>query len=242
VASGVSATSWADQDVLSGRPYFYIVRAVDQTNGNEDGNTHEVVGTPTGPSVIGTWTDDAGDSGSAKMDPTGPWSVAADAGVTGAAYATGPYGPGTCAALTTPLMLLDLDPQLEFGSKYDIEHDWDKGELQVSTDGGGSWTRVPMTYPGNSTNTNDACGLGTGPFFTGLQSTFASFSANLSSWNGQSIRLRWLFSSDGAVEEDGWWIDDVSITDVAVPGSCSGAEVIFVDDFESGDTSAWSSD
>ena len=36
--------------------------------------------------------------------------------------------------------------------------------------------------------------------------------------------------------------NDVSITDVAVPGSCLGADVLFFDDFESGDTSAWSSD
>lgn len=96
-----------------------------------------------------------------------------------------------------------------------------------------------MAYPGESTRANDACDLGTGMYFTGSQSTYAPFSADLSAWTGQTIRLRWLFSSDGYVEEDGWWIDNLSITDVAIPGTCSGAEVIFVDDFESGDTSAW---
>jgi len=240
IATDVSATSLADQDVVSGEIYHYIVRALDQANGNEDLNTNEVAGTPTGPAVIGTWTDDAGDTSAAKLNPSSPWSVLPGAGLTGAGYATGAYGPNTCAALTTDDLLLDASPQLAFQSKFEIEDDWDKGELQVSTNGGGSWTRVPMTYPGSSTHTNDSCGLGTGTTFTGSQSVFAPFSADLSAWNGQTIRLRWLFSSDSAVEDDGWWIDDVSITDVAIPGTCSGAEVIFVDDFESGNTSAWS--
>ncbi|MEX1310458.1 MAG: hypothetical protein AB1Z65_08585, partial [Candidatus Sulfomarinibacteraceae bacterium] len=169
-----------------------------------------------------------------------PWSVVPGAGVTGAGYATGVYGSDTCAALATNDMLFDASPQLSFQSKYDIESGWDKGELQISTDGGVNWSRVAMTYPGSSSYTNDSCGLGTGTYFTGTQTSYAAFTADLSAWSGQSVRLRWLFSSDGSVVGDGWWIDDIAITNVAVPGSCSGAGVVFVDDFESGDTSAWS--
>mgnify|MGYP001817744773 FL=1 len=240
VASSLGTTSWSDSNVVSFEEYHYIVRAVDEANGSEDRNTVQGHAAPTGPAVIGTWTDDAGDTGSVKLIPSSPWSVLPGAGVSGAAYATGAYGSDTCAALTTANLLFDSSPQLSFQSKFDIENGWDKGELQVSTNGGGSWSRVAMTYPGSSAYNNDSCGLGEGSFFTGTQTNYAGFTADLSAWSGQSVQLRWLFSSDGYIEEDGWWVDDIAITNVAVPGTCSGADAVFIDGFESGDTSAWS--
>jgi hypothetical protein len=240
IAGGLATTGYTDLDVVYDEVYHYVVRAVDEANGNEDLNRREVAGSPTGPAVIGTWSDDAGDTSPARLGAAPPWAVVGGAGVSGAAYATGPYDPDTCAALTTPDLLLDASPQLVFWSKYDLENGWDKGELQVSTDGGGTWTRVAMAYPGSSSNTNDACGLGPGAFFTGSLSTYAAFTADLSAFSGQIVRLRWLLSSDGSIEEDGWWIDDLSLSDVSIPGVCVGAELIFSDGFESGSTAAWS--
>ncbi|MEX1309987.1 MAG: M20/M25/M40 family metallo-hydrolase [Candidatus Sulfomarinibacteraceae bacterium] len=52
VATGISTTSWPDPDIFSLRTYHYIVRAVDEANGSEDGNTVEGDGTATGPAVI----------------------------------------------------------------------------------------------------------------------------------------------------------------------------------------------
>jgi len=239
IAAGIPATSYNDLDVVSGEIFHYIVRAVDLAHGGEDDNLTDVSGSPTGPIAVSTWSDNAGDTGTAALLPTSPWHIAAGAGLTGAAYATGTYGNNLCAALTTPPLLLDANPQMEFWSKYDIENTWDKGELQISTDGGSSWQRVVMTYPGSSPYTNDACGLGTGTFFTGTQTTYAAFTADLSAWAGQDATLRWEFSSDGSETGDGWWIDEISITDVAVPGSCSASGLIFSDGFESGNTAAW---
>lgn len=240
IANGVTATSLDDFDVVSGVPAHYIVRAVDQSHGNEDTNTHTVEGTPTGPAVVGTFSDDAGDSGSTKLIPANPWSVIADGGISNSAgYATGSYPSDTCAALTSPALILDASPQLDFWSKFDIESGWDKGELQITTDGGNTWNRVDMTYPGSSTHDNDECGLGPGSFFTGSQGSYSQFSADLSAWSGQEIILRWIFSSDGSLVGDGWWIDDVTITDVGVPGTCSSSGPIFTDGFESGDTDEW---
>lgn len=239
IGTGSAMTSFSDFDVVSGETSHYIVRAVDQAHGNEDANTHEVEGSPTGPAVVGTWSDDAGDSTPAKLTPENPWTVTVGAGVNGSGYATGPYSSDTCAALTSPPLILNASPQLEFWSKFDIETDWDKGMLQISTDGGSVWTRLPMTYPGTSTHTNDECDLGTGGSFTGEQAGYSMFSADLSAWSGQEVTLRWLFSSDGSVVGGGWWIDDITITDVGVPGTCSNSGMIFADGFESGDVTAW---
>ena len=106
------------------------------------------------------------------MIPTAPWSVGTTGGHNAPkVYATGTYGDDICAGLTSATLHLGSGSQLTFWSKYDIETSWDKGEVQISTDGGSSWTRVAVNYPGNSTNTSDACGLPTGTYFTGTDTT-----------------------------------------------------------------------
>ena len=234
------ATTFHDTDVVYTEDYTYIVRAVDLAHGGEDDNLHEVTSTPTGPDVIGTWFDDAGDTGSAKMSQASPWTISVDGGVNGsAAYATGTYDNNVCAALTTPPLHLAVGSDLEFWTAYDLENNWDKGEVQISTDGGASWERVPLTYPGSSSYTNDACDLGTGAFFTGNNPGYTAFTTDLSGWPGAEAQLRWILSTDTFTVGDGWWIDTISITDVAIPGTCITTGEIFTDGFESGDTSAW---
>ena len=76
VASGLSGNSFTDHDTLSNAAsYFYIVRAVDAGNGADDGNAVTVSASPTGVNSVGTWTDNAGDTGTTRMTPSLPWSV-----------------------------------------------------------------------------------------------------------------------------------------------------------------------
>ncbi len=221
VASLVAATTWADYDVLYDERYYYVVRAVDLGNGAEDHNTVELSGAPTGPPDIGTWTDDAGDTDPAQLTPTSPWTVAASGGHSAPkVYATGSYPDNVCAGVTSDVMHLGTGPQLTFWSKYALESSWDKGEVQVSTDGGATWSRVPVNYPGSSTNTSDACGLPTGSYFTGTNNSYAQYSGSLATWANQDVRIRWVLSSDTAVGGNGWWVDDITITNVEVPTSC----------------------
>lgn len=51
VATGVTGTGYGDtsMSLASGTPYFYVVRAVDVSNGSEEGNTVQRSATPTGP-------------------------------------------------------------------------------------------------------------------------------------------------------------------------------------------------
>ncbi len=240
ISSGVAGTTFTDTaDLISFESYTYVVRAFDAGNGSGESNSIRVSGEPTGPITVGTWTDDAGDTGDAKLFTESPWTAEAGQGVTGAGYRTGPYTSDLCAAAATPVLNLGPSSVLSFWSKYDIESGWDKGLVEISTDGGSNWERVPVNYPGTVNQTNDACGLGTGGFFNGTDNTWDEYTASLAAWAGSEVQLRFVFSSDGSVEEDGWWIDDIAITDVEVPGSCS-APPFFADGFESGDASAWS--
>ena len=220
---GITNTVFTDMNALvSDTFYYYVVRAVDQSNGIEEGNTVELAGLPQGELTPGTWTDDAGDTGLAKMITNAPWHVDDAEGNLGPkVYMTGDYGNSTCADLVTPELGLGAASVLSFYSKYEIEPGWDKGEVQISTDGGFSWERVPMTYPGNSNRTSDACGLPTGTYFTGTDDTWVLYTADLSAWAGQFVVLRFEISSDGSQTYPGWWIDDLTVTDTATPGTCS---------------------
>jgi hypothetical protein len=241
IATDVSGTGFSDTgSLVAHESYTYVVRATDVGNGAGEGNTVRVSGVPTGPITIGTWTDDAGDTGSAKLVTESPWSVTAGQGVTGAGYLTGHYSSDTCAAATTPVLALGPNPQLSFWSKYDIESGWDKGLVQISTDGGTTWQRVTVNYPGSVNQTNDACELGTGAFFNGTSTSWNQYTGSLATWANTDAEIRFILSADSYIEEDGWWIDDISITDVEVAGSCSTSPPFFADDFESGTTAAWS--
>ncbi len=68
IATGVTGLSFADANGLPpGATAYYIVRAVDTSNGAEDQNTVVRSATPTGPIASATWSDDAGDTGGAAM-------------------------------------------------------------------------------------------------------------------------------------------------------------------------------
>ena len=142
-----------------------------------------------------------------------------------AVYDTPNYRNNACAAITSDEMHLGAGPQLTFWSKYSIESGWDKGEVQVSTNGGTTWTRVPVNYPGSSSYQSDACDLPTGTFFTGTNNSYAQYSASLATWANQDVRIRWVLSTDTSVNGTGWWVDDIAITNVEVPSSCGQRRV-----------------
>jgi len=89
--------------------------------------------------------------------------------------------------------------------------------------GGASWTRLTLspTYPSSSSYTDDACGLPTGTYFTGTNLTWAQYTAALSTFAGQTVQIRWLLSTDTSQSGEGWYVDDISVTQVEVPGDCT---------------------
>jgi len=224
--SGVSNTTVTDiEGLATGETYYYVVRATDSSNFVSEGNTVEVSGRPLGQLETGTWFDDGGDTEPVKMIPDAPWSLSDTGGNNGpAAYTTGSYGNNLCVGLNTPGLRLGAGAVLTFYTQYAIENSYDKGEVQISTDGGANWQRIEIVpgYPGTSTHTSDACGLPTGNYFTGDPANdWTAYTADLSAWGSQDVVIRFALSTDGSVNRTGWWIDDISITQVDVPGACA---------------------
>ena len=103
------------------------------------------------------------------------------------------------------------DPTLSFSTEYLIEEGWDFGFVQVSTDGGSSWTSLENEYTtsDNAGTTNaiqaELPGL-TGGVFMG------TMSFDLSTYAGQSIMFAFRYMTDWYTNEVGWFIDSASVT------------------------------
>lgn len=113
-------------------------------------------------------------------------------------------------------------PIFSFASYWSIEEDWDYGYVEVSVDNGSTWS-ILQDMDGILTGTNPN-GTNEGWGLTGVNMGMLRF--DLSGFSGQEIILRLRYSTDTAMQWDGWWVDDFFIVD--------GAIDIFSDDVEAG--------
>jgi hypothetical protein len=60
--------------------------------------------------------------------------------------------------------------------------------------------------------------------FTGTSTPWTQFTHNLTPYAGQTVRIRWRLSSDPASEFEGFYLDDVAVTQAMTPSSC-GADL-----------------
>jgi choice-of-anchor B domain-containing protein len=257
VAAGLGVTAYRDFGAAAGVDLAYVVRAVDSGSGAEDGNVAAAVGRATGPLADGPWATGAeiGDPElivgtgtlAALGDGGGPrhvgWEVTPADAHSGARSLFSTYFNDQCSTLSTPAIALTAGeaPSLSFWTRYEIEDGWDGGVVEISTDDGATWsTLLPVGgYPGSFIPSADACGYLSGdPSFTGTQASWTPVTFDLAPWAGQSIRLRWVFSTDGGLTLEGWYVDDVVVTHAQVAGTCQPA--LFADGFESGGLGAWS--
>lgn len=104
------------------------------------------------------------------------------------------------------------DPTLSFYTEYLIEEGWDYGFVQVSTDGGSTWTSLANAY---TTTDHDPSahpdivaqlpGLTGGPVLDTM--TF-----DLSAYAGQNVMIGFRYMTDWSYNDPGWWIDSSSVT------------------------------
>jgi hypothetical protein len=246
IARCVAGTSFSDAvGLVSGSPRWYVVRAEDATTGhsgpcrggNEEQNTIAIAASPDGPPALGTWSDDAGDSGTAKLSTTPPWTVAGSEGRTGPMVYTAASSEGVCADLTTPALTLadpGEGPQLTFWTKHDLEYDptgeiygteGSLGQAEIATGPTfANWTRLPLSpnypelveFPFNQCASTQAVTR----YFTGDHSTYATYTASLLNWAGGDVKIRFHLSGDLLYVGGNWWVDDIVVTRAMVPGSC----------------------
>ena len=126
-------------------------------------------------------------------------------------------------------------------NNYTIEELWDYGFIEVSTDGGATWTQLEVRdEAGNVVSTNEDPN-GNLVNYGGLQNGLTGTTGgewrhdwvNLTPYAGTTIGLRLRYATDAAFEEPGWFADDFEVT-------ADGASV-WTDDVESG-ANGWTSE
>ncbi|MBM3316804.1 MAG: immune inhibitor A [Candidatus Eisenbacteria bacterium] len=136
------------------------------------------------------------------------------------------YQPLLDAGLVTPAITLPAQAMLRFHHWIDAERSpfelgwaYDGGIVEISLDGGQSWTQLA---PVNEWPYRARRGAAPGPFAagTGLFSGSEGWREerfDLSGFEGEA-QLRFRFGSDGAVAFEGWCLDDIQVLGLA-PGS-----------------------
>lgn len=130
------------------------------------------------------------------------------------------------------------DAKFWMWNDYVIEEDWDYGFVEVSTDGGNTWTEQKVyDEAGGEVTTGDDYADPNGRMadyggkkygLTGDSHGWQHQYVDLSQWAGQTISIRMLQATDAAFLERGWFADDFSVT--------GGGETVWSDDVEGGNT------
>jgi hypothetical protein len=131
---------------------------------------------------------------------------------------------GMDSALTREVDLSGVSAAtLSFWTWYDIEDDFDYAYVAVSTDGGRRWEtlRTPAT------TTDDPNGNNVGHGFTrtsggGDSAVWVQQSADLGAYAGKRILLRFEHVTDGALNDDGFAVDDIEIPEVGYRDDAEG--------------------
>ncbi|MCW3818362.1 immune inhibitor A [Micromonospora sp. DR5-3] len=132
------------------------------------------------------------------------------------------------------------DAKFWMWNNYTIEADWDMGFVEVSTDGGATWTEQKVyDEAGKLVTTNDGYGDPNGRMadygnkkygLTGDTHGWRHDYVDLSAYAGKTVQVRLRYCTDAAFVERGWFADDLSVT--------GGGTTTWSDDAENG-TNGW---
>ncbi|MBS1663792.1 MAG: M36 family metallopeptidase [Bacteroidetes bacterium] len=132
------------------------------------------------------------------------------------------------AMTTTNSYVLDTVSTLSFWHYYETDPSYDGGVVEISTDAGSTWQDLGpyMTQNGYNTTisplyTNN---LANRSAFSGSSGgTFVLTNVALDAFAGKTAKIRFRFGSDNAVSDDGWYVDDIVLTNESGTRSISQA-------------------
>jgi hypothetical protein len=246
IAVNFNGTSYDDSgNLTNGTAYYYVVRAVDSSNGVEDANTAQVSGVPTGPITTSTMTDTFEGSQSGGGFDLAGWTHNYINGTTNWAWSTAQHHDGTHSwfaadvasvsdkVLVSPTFGVVSNTALSFYHTYAFEGSvstcYDGGTLEISTDGGSTWSVVPdaaFTAGGFTGTVNTSYSNPIGgkrAWCAGTVGTMTQVSVNLgATYSGQqNCKIRWHEGDDSSSKVTGWYVDTVLISDAGTAGTCT---------------------
>ena len=250
-ASGVSGTSWTPGTALNtSSTYYWRVRAGNTcgSGGWSSASSFTTVAAPgdCGPgtvaNVLVTETFEGGLGGWTTPAGTGAntWAISTANPNAGAQHVRGVNtGSITDQRLVSPPVSLPTGENpvvLKFDHVPNLENNgtagcYDGGILEVSSNGGSSWTQVPNAnllvgpYVGaiSGSFSNPLAGLQA--WCSATTTTYRQTIADVSSYAGQTVQFRWRIGTDSSVSRPGWDVDNVSVQSCQASGGIPNANV-----------------
>ena len=245
-----SALSFNDINaVMPNQTYFYMVKAEDSAN-NESLLSNEIAASAFGIGTAeGQLIDDVDNVSVMTLD--GVWNISNERSSNGilsyrsAAEGANTYQANTCGRMYSKTISIPANPSspasMSYQARYNIEANWDGVVVEISTDGGSSWNDLPPTggYPNDFSSTGNppvnACGYASshGAFNGTSNGNFQAVTHDLSAYHGQTIQVRWSFSTDPGSEDEGFYLDELQFNNVNAPLACTmNTDLIFKHGFE----------
>lgn len=112
-------------------------------------------------------------------------------------------------SLTNPVNLSSYsNPKLTFWTKYEIESNWDYGQVEISSNNGSTWTPLQGLYtePGQG-----SFQPGGEPLYDGTRSAWVEEQISLENYISSQLKIKFELNSDGSIQKDGWYVDDIGI-------------------------------
>ncbi len=173
------------------------------------------------PYLLSRFADD-GEHGNLGWTAQTPWALSTEAAQSPThAWSDSPggnYGNSVNTALTSPLWDLTglQNVTLAFAQIYDLETGYDYGHVEISTNGGSSWSEV-LSVNGD-----------------GHESAWEQVTLALPTLAGSAqAKLRFRLTSDSSEVRNGWHLDDIRL-------QATSPNLIFADGFDLAGTDRWS--
>lgn len=233
VQIGETANSnYMDTEGVVGTTYYYVINAED-LSGNISDYSQEVSAVPVESQIL-FGTDFEIDDGGFVTDVTtgtiNPWQWGVPTSGPNGAYSgeklwatnlSGNYENGTNAYIETQPIVIPEDKEgiLLFNHWVDMEGTstlWDYGQILISKDDGATWTNVTPVAGGK--------------YGRRIQE-WANEEIPLTGYNGETVKIRFLFHTDNSGVYTGWYIDDVYVMgiDYVEPEPIEGEELSYDD-------------
>ncbi len=129
-------------------------------------------------------------------------------------YTDSPAGGYVNNATVTMTMKNPVDlslysiPKLKFYTKFDIENNYDYGQVELSSNNGINWIPLQGLYTNPGQGSFQPNGE---PLYDGVQSSWVPEEILLTGLTSNQNKLRFELRTDGSVTRDGWYLDDISI-------------------------------
>lgn len=168
-----------------------------------------MIGTPSA-----SFTDSAATI--ANWTPQSPWGLTATHHSPPSSFTDSPSG-NYAAGIDKSLTLTNginltgaTSATLNFWARWDIEANWDFARVEVSTNNGSTWGSLRGRYTRLGSGDHPAQ-PDTAYGYDGTRTTWLEEEMDLAAYVGRVIKLRFRLTSDGSLQKDGFYVDDIRL-------------------------------